>query len=152
MEARLREYYVDDVELESPPKARLPRAGVEDTTTTANNAVDYFAEQPSESESATSSSVAFPQSSKKYHRFPDSEDTGAEADNERSEAEEVLVLVPSVERNGPINSSSASTAMEKVPTKRKKLCARPFPIMRGHTAFLTFATAGLKIRPDPSAV
>ena len=45
MEARLREYYVDDVELESPPKARLPRAGVEDTTTTANSAVDYFAEQ-----------------------------------------------------------------------------------------------------------
>jgi tRNA A58 N-methylase Trm61 len=152
MEARLREYYVDDVELESPPKARLPRAGVEDTTTitTANNAVDCFAEQPSESESATSSSAAFPQSSKKFHRFPDSEDTGAEADNERSEAEEVVI--PSVERNGPINSSSASTAVEKVPTKKKKLCARPFPIMRGHTAFLTFATAGLKIRPDPSAV
>lgn len=55
---------------------------------------------------------------------------------------------------------------EEVPTagvKRKKkeaektlsrnaLCARPFPSMRGHTAFLTFATAGIALQPDPNAV
>ncbi len=40
-------------------------------------------------------------------------------------------------------------------TKRRKvtnklLCARPFPQMRGHTAFLTFATAGNVLRPDPN--
>ena len=35
--------------------------------------------------------------------------------------------------------------------KRKKiLCARPFAQMRGHTAFLTFATAGNAHRPDPN--
>eukprot|EP00536_Pseudo-nitzschia_multiseries_P010445 jgi/Psemu1/297576/fgenesh1_pm.319_\ len=32
---------------------------------------------------------------------------------------------------------------------KKKLVARPFVIMRGHTAFLTFATAGNALRPKP---
>mmetsp|Transcript_4152 Transcript_4152/g.6271 ORF Transcript_4152/g.6271 Transcript_4152/m.6271 type:complete len:90 (-) Transcript_4152:19-288(-) len=39
-------------------------------------------------------------------------------------------------------------------TKRKNnkiLCARPFSQMRGHTAFLTFATAGNALRADPNA-
>ena len=36
--------------------------------------------------------------------------------------------------------------------KRKLLCARPFPNMRGHTAFLTFAHAGIKPHPDPKEV
>ena len=30
------------------------------------------------------------------------------------------------------------------------LCARPFPVMRGHSAFLTFATAGNTPQPDPN--
>jgi len=43
---------------------------------------------------------------------------------------------------------------ETVGTKRKGnklLCARPFSQMRGHTAFLTFATVGNTPRPDPNA-
>jgi hypothetical protein len=32
----------------------------------------------------------------------------------------------------------------------KILCARPFSQMRGHTAYLTFATAGNAKRPDPN--
>ena len=40
-----------------------------------------------------------------------------------------------------------------IPSKRRKLlCARPFPNMRGHTAFLTFAHAGNKAYPDPREV
>lgn len=128
IEARLREYYVDDVELESPP--RLQRPGEAN-----NNTKDDFAGYgQSESEDA------HVQSKKRSLQF-DSEDTGAEEDNERSEAEtdvaETKVLI--------INEADG-----KVPAKRKKLCARPFSSMRGHTAFLTFATAGLKIRPNPS--
>jgi hypothetical protein len=34
---------------------------------------------------------------------------------------------------------------------RKIRCARPFAQMRGHSAFLTFATAGNTLRPDPNA-
>ena len=134
IEARLREYYVDDVELESPPKARLPR--VELNESNGDFAGDGDGQKTSESEGA---SVVSPYVRSKT-RFPDSEDTGAEADNERSEAE-----TEATERNGPIVA-----AVEKTPAKRKKLCARPFASMRGHTAFLTFATAGLKIQPNPS--
>ena len=36
--------------------------------------------------------------------------------------------------------------------RRKLLCARPFPNMRGHTAFLTFAHAGNNTYPDPREV
>jgi hypothetical protein len=36
-------------------------------------------------------------------------------------------------------------------TKRKKmLVARPFTVMRGHTAFLTFATAGILPQVNPN--
>ena len=34
----------------------------------------------------------------------------------------------------------------------KHVVARPFVLMRGHTAFLTFATAGNEAQPDPNAV
>lgn len=167
IEARLREYYVDDVELESPPKGKLPRVGVADvmdgaaagavfttstTTTTADADDASSAKEPSESESAQSISTSM-----KHHRFPDSEDTGAEADNERSEAEDMLVKISALERSGGLSNNSncpttGGTSLEKIPTRRKKLCVRPFPVMRGHTAFLTFATAGRKVRPNPLLV
>lgn len=161
IEVRLREFYVDDVELESPPKGRLPRVGVTEvmdgavtveaalttSTTTTADEDNFSAKEPSESESAQSIS------SKQYTRFPDSEDTGAEADNERSEAEDMLVQSALERSGGPSSNSScpttAGTVMEKISTRRKKLCVRPFPVMRGHTAFLTFATAGRKVRPNP---
>jgi hypothetical protein len=157
----LREFYVDDVELESPPKGRIPRVGVTEvidgavaveaalttSTTTTADEDNSSAKEPSESESAQSIS------SKKHTRFPDSEDTGAEADNERSEAEDMLVQSALERSGGPSSNSScpatASTVTEKITTRRKKLCVRPFPVMRGHTAFLTFATAGRKARPNP---
>lgn len=39
-----------------------------------------------------------------------------------------------------LNSNSDIPACNK---KRKVVCARPFANMKGHTAFLTFATSGL---------
>ena len=113
--------------------------------------------------------------------FP--EDTGAEADTERSEAEtegeppqraDVLIaaarsaqehgagLAPVVKkgsRNGGGHrvawddggsSNWSNTAAIGAARKRKLLVARPFATMRGHTAFLTFATAGNKSWPDPN--
>ena len=42
---------------------------------------------------------------------------------------------------------------ESTPQKGDKhVVARPFVLMRGHTAFLTFATAGNEAHPDPNAV
>ena len=49
-----------------------------------------------------------------------------------------------------VNGKKRSNDSVKGPS-RKILCARPFAHMRGHTAFLTFATAGNKLRPDPNA-
>ena len=50
---------------------------------------------------------------------------------------------------GPTSVQQANSICRN--TKRKKvLVARPFAMMRGHTAFLTFATAGNKIHPDPN--
>ena len=40
--------------------------------------------------------------------------------------------------------------LEKEPEPKRLLCARPFAQMRGHSAFLTFATSGNTLRPDPT--
>jgi len=113
-------------------------------------------------------------------RMSGGEDTGAEADNEMSQisetdaaslgtaGEEELPAVnqhsnntPSkADENGKNNASTltsqlaaaSSSATTTQNTKRRKvLVARPFVTMRGHTAFLTFATAGNVPQPDPNA-
>lgn len=63
----------------------------------------------------------------------------------------------------PKYDSSSQTQLQGVPvpkqepesepvneTTGKMVVARPFPTMRGHTAFLTFATVGLIRQPDPN--
>ena len=48
-------------------------------------------------------------------------------------------------------STPSATSVSSPTIKRKKLLvARPFVNMRGHTAFLTFATAGNLPQPDPN--
>mmetsp|Transcript_21897 Transcript_21897/g.51908 ORF Transcript_21897/g.51908 Transcript_21897/m.51908 type:complete len:513 (-) Transcript_21897:497-2035(-) len=58
---------------------------------------------------------------------------------------------PAEESSKP--ATKTTTPVPVAGTKRKpskkKLVARPFVIMRGHTAFLTFATAGNALRPKP---
>jgi tRNA (adenine57-N1/adenine58-N1)-methyltransferase len=139
VEARLKEYYVDDVELESPPKTRLPRGGSGDGY--GDSGLEGDGHKTSESDGGAS--VLSPYIRR---RLPESlanlsEDTGAEADNERSEAE-----TEATDEKAPVVTAIAAPA----PTKRKKVCARPFSSMRGHTAFLTFATAGLLPRSNPA--
>jgi len=55
-------------------------------------------------------------------------------------------------KESPVATSDNSATKESSASKRKsktKLVARPFVIMRGHTAFLTFATSGNTLRPKP---
>jgi tRNA (adenine57-N1/adenine58-N1)-methyltransferase len=140
IEFRLKEHYVDEVEYELPPRDKRPR--ILDT--------------------------------RKDHMIGGSlsagEDTGAEADNEKSEYEtegdqESLVTAATME--GPVEKPNdaptepsppppvipppaLSTPIPTSTPKRKKvLVARPFAAMRGHTAFLTFATAGNRLQPHP---
>ena len=116
------------------------------------------------------------------------DDTGAEADNEKSEYEtegdmasltgmnsqeemdgepteepiidappQLMALgAPSATPStlaGAISppTATAGTSSSNTTVKRKKMVvARPFGTMRGHTAFLTFATAGNKRQPNPN--
>mmetsp|Transcript_672 Transcript_672/g.831 ORF Transcript_672/g.831 Transcript_672/m.831 type:complete len:467 (+) Transcript_672:154-1554(+) len=52
-------------------------------------------------------------------------------------------------KKSALSADKNSLQVEKV-AKKRKLCARPFSMMRGHSAFLTFASAGNKTYPDPN--
>ena len=167
MEFRLREHYVDEVEYEMAPKEKRPRC----------SASSQF---NGNTGGATSGG----------------EDTGAEADNEKSEYETegdqaslttagtfedaavaagllgeassplpgggggatpiLLGALPTgvtsgISNNAAVAPSANGGGSGATSVKRKKvLVARPFVMMRGHTAFITFATAGNKPQPDPN--
>jgi tRNA (adenine57-N1/adenine58-N1)-methyltransferase len=92
VEARLKEYYVDEIELEAPP-TDLPV-------------------------------------------IPTEEDSSLQ--------KERCVTGGVLEKNDEqdVNNGVGDEEMVENVTKKRKICARPFAQMRGHTAFLTFATAG----------
>jgi tRNA (adenine57-N1/adenine58-N1)-methyltransferase len=134
MEFRLKEHYVDEVEYELAPREKRPRIE-------ASSVAHLVAG------GGTTSG---------------GEDTGAEADNEKSEYETEGDQASLATAEG--DQASLATAAAKVlsnptaptgaaatttPKCKKLLVARPFVTMRGHTAFLTFATAGNKPQPDP---
>lgn len=99
VEARLKEYFVDEVEMEAPPTA-LPAVPTEETAT---------------------------------------------LEKERHVAGGVLQ-----KPEGEIIVETENQANKHQPgAKKRKLCARPFSQMRGHTAFLTFATAGRSTSGKP---
>ncbi|KAL3924444.1 MAG: hypothetical protein SGILL_001041 [Bacillariaceae sp.] len=133
MEFRLKENYVDEVEYEGPPREK--RLRLPDTRKNPPAAA------------ACSSSAG--------------EDTGAEADNEKSEYEtegdqESLAAAGTTAKGkkpSPIEDVSSPSAgpgaAAATPKRKRTLVARPFVSMRGHTAFLTFSTAGNRPQPNP---
>lgn len=155
MEFRIRENYVDEAEYELPPKEKRPR--LEPHATFLASTVGG-----TNNNAAASGAIS------------GGEDTGAEADNEKSEISETeadqlsLATAGTAEdiadtSEGKIKQGGESTVAATSKTtpsgasasspaaKRKKvLVARPFVNMRGHTAFLTFATAGNLPQPDPN--
>ena len=100
VEARLKEYYVDEVELEMPPTA-LPVIINEEI-----------------------------------------------ASLEKERCANGGISPKMVEKMDVLRAEAKAGGKRKA---NKILCARPFREMRGHTAFLTFATAGNSMRPDPNA-
>lgn len=102
VEARLKEYFVDEVEMETPP-SDLPAVLTEEGMAL-------------ERERCANGGV--------LPERPDGEARDAE-------------------KEGPKKANGKKRKGNKI------LCARPFAQMRGHTAFLTFATAGNALRPDP---
>lgn len=108
VEARLKEYYVDEYEMEAPPSDLL--------------------DIPTE--------VAFSLEKERQ--------VGGTQQLKESEADKAT---DDIKGNGKKRSNNSAASGPS----RKILCARPFAHMRGHTAFLTFATAGNKLQPDPNA-
>lgn len=114
IEVRLREHYVDNVELDTVPTAKIARDLNVNTFIPGQDLADSVTPEPSISVSPTPEA-----------KEDDKNDEEMEMENKDEEC-------------------------EPAPTKKRKLlCARPFASMRGHTAFLTFATAGNKKWPDP---
>jgi tRNA (adenine57-N1/adenine58-N1)-methyltransferase len=107
VEARLKEYYVDEYEMETPPTTLL--------------------------EIPTEEAVSL-------------EKERQVGGNQKPKEKEDKALNDEKGNNKKRSNDSSNVG----PTK-KILCARPFAHMRGHTAFLTFATASNTLRPDPNS-
>jgi tRNA (adenine57-N1/adenine58-N1)-methyltransferase len=115
VEARLREFFVSEVEMEAPP---------------CNSPPDVLTEER------------------------------ASMERERCANGGVLpakIKIGVAEERDATAGGGGDKAVENIAggSKRRRankkiLCARPFAQMRGHTAFLTFATAGNAPRPDPN--
>jgi tRNA (adenine57-N1/adenine58-N1)-methyltransferase catalytic subunit len=119
IEVRLREHYVDPVELWGPPREKRPKV---------------------ESNPIVSQKLS--------GKIPLEQQVPLVDDEETSSAS----------RMGPPTKVVADAMMEEEgasalpgPPRKRMIVARPFATMRGHTAFLTFCTAGNKVQPDPNA-
>lgn len=121
MEFRLKEHYVDEAEFEFPPRAKRPR-------------IPSYKPIGPDATGAVSAG----------------EDTGAEADNEKSEYESAEIAEAKKQQAAPSSAVAATNGTAPGSKHKKALVARPFVMMRGHTAFLTFATAGNPAQPDPN--
>ena len=104
IEARLKEYYVDEYEMESPPSDLL--------------------------------------------EIPTEEAVSLEKERQLGGT---LQQKEAVQHDDKGSSKKRKTDSSNGSPTRKIRCARPFAQMRGHSAFLTFATAGNTLRPDPNA-
>lgn len=136
MEFRIKEHYVDDAEYEMPPREKRPT-------------VPGHSGPPCGPRTTTAADAS------------GGEDTGAEADNEKSGNDtegdvggatgaSSSDVADDKKKELLASSTTASVVTSPTPKRRKVLVTRPFVTMRGHTAFLTFCTAGNKPQPDPN--
>jgi len=129
LEVRLREHYVDEVTMETVPTKKLPR-------------------EPNINPFVPGYSVP---------QLPTKDKSGGNDNKDGTMTSLLLdtngqgpstVLPPAEDLTVAISKdpkiSETGAGAEVVSKKRKLMCARPFVTIRGHTAFLTFATNGNK--------
>jgi len=163
-EFRLKENYVDEVEYEMPPTEKRQRT--EDTR--------MYPREDKEIADDTGAADVDGDGDGDNSKQEEKKATDDATKSEKTEAESRTTPVEknvtassassdplsSAKGKGPVssdNSASAETKASSTTTqvtgsKRKsktKLVARPFVMMRGHTAFLTFATSGNALKPKP---
>jgi tRNA (adenine57-N1/adenine58-N1)-methyltransferase len=143
MEFRLKEHYVDEVEYELPPKEKRPRMG--------GNFLSSTRIGDRETEVEDENTVMEGQDNDIVSTVDVKDDDNKETSVVAAAAREGAT--PILGGDSPLELPSSGLDTEAISTsctKRKKLMvARPFVSMRGHTAFLTFATAGNKVQPNP---
>jgi tRNA (adenine57-N1/adenine58-N1)-methyltransferase len=122
LEFRLREHYVDEVDLWSPPKDKRPRLELNEMHHLA-----YVQQQPGNGSSSSSN-----------------KNNNAATETKECDDDDTTTQNKQDDDNDTTKKQDNDNAK-----KRKMICARPFNNMRGHTAFLTFATAGNAVQPDP---
>lgn len=153
MEFRLREHYVDEVELELAPKEKRPRLPSNPHMVSSggmSGGDDTGAEADNEYETDQASLTGMNSQEEMEEEVP--QDAGIEsAPQQLMTAGGPTVLPPSSSAGVGNMSAPGTSGGTSTPKRKKMLVARPFGLMRGHTAFLTFATAGNKKQPDPNA-
>jgi len=140
IEVRLRENFVDEVELEAPPTAKIVRVSKESIKMMESaESLEHYRKKVEEQQSqAREGGVS----------------QANEVDEDLPTNPEDLRKLKSnynTKNSKPSSENEGMESMTMIPRKRTKLCARPFNTMKGHTAFLTFATAGNAIYKDPNS-
>lgn len=148
MEYRLQEHYVDEVAYEELPRTKRQRPEPHDPSAYVTNYQDYKNEGSVDEKGAqkTNGDLVAKDTSESEGNMdagPD-ESTGTNGGGD--------VPKPDGETNEAADKSTSLKGKREAPKACKELLvARPFVNMRGHTAFLTFATAGNLPQPDPKA-
>jgi tRNA (adenine57-N1/adenine58-N1)-methyltransferase len=169
-EVRLREHYVDEVELDPMPTGRLPRnppsvapipssGGVAIAQSSKDAPTGTGVEPPSKkprcvpsvgSEAGMAKAKAATEGASEANIVATNKSGKAEEQKDdlepKSDAEDTVQREVAARKGG----GDGSLPDYDGPKKEKLLVARPFGTMRGHTAFLTFATADNRSWPDPN--
>jgi len=160
-EFRLKENYVDEVEYEMPPtekrqriedKRVYPREDKEIVNLGGTSCPDGDLDGNKQNEKMTNG-VSKPKTTEAEANTPLPEKNALTS----NAADGVLSSDSNPESDTPTNPASTETKANDASNQgvgsekksKRKLVARPFVIMRGHTAFLTFATSGNVLRPKP---
>lgn len=148
MEVRLREHYVDEVAMESVPTKKLPREPhvnpfIPGLTIPQVSMKDQAAAAAAAADAKEETTVS---DSNTTANYPVSDTNTDEQPKKKTKVTTpACSLPPSIPSSTPTPTPTPTppTATTTTTTKKRKLmCARPFASIRGHTAFLTFATNG----------
>jgi len=167
IEVRLREHYVDtDVQLERVPTDILSKelgygggGGRKHHHIPGNGIKTYhkgeapeaipghIPAKPKPKSNINGNSNHDSEGHPKKRKINDSNDANNQNNSNHENGIENLQTSSCTTSSSSINNNNNTEKLTKV---RKLTCARPFATMRGHTAFLTFATAGNTPHPGPN--
>jgi tRNA (adenine57-N1/adenine58-N1)-methyltransferase catalytic subunit len=127
LEYRLLEHYVDEVAYESPPRSKRPRLPPHNVNS-YNQPVEPIVGVADEGDNGM---------------------VGEDAD-EAIETDATGTELPESAADPTSGDCNEQGVLGDNKPVKKVLVARPFVTMRGHSAFLTFATTALEPQPDPN--